>query len=413
MKTAYVVSSLKISMTFVVNELEAHEKAGWQVLPLVSCKPGTLENLWHELPARENTAKMAVPQMVKWNKRAVHRPGLFIQTGATIREIITHPLRFAKVLFWLATLLAHSPLEFAKALYELSVCCYFADHCRRFGAEHIHVHFASRSLSLGLMMGILTDLPVSCSVHAFDIFTRSPGSLQKRLIKCKFIASVSKFNVEHLRKTCGESIADLCHVVHCGIDAEKFSSVRNQREPGRIVCVCRLSPKKGLDIAIRACAKLRDNNVKFQYEIAGDGPQRRDLEELIERLDLSGQVKLLGARPNDQLTELFSRASVFFMPCVKTAEGDMDGIPVSMMEAMACNVPVVSTGISGIPELVEDGITGRLAPEKDVNALAQILEELLEDRDKIEQFGKAGRERILKDFNITVNAAKLRELIKS
>ncbi|NQT04014.1 MAG: glycosyltransferase [Planctomycetes bacterium] len=399
MKAAYIVSSLKISMTFVVNELEAHEKAGWQVLPLVSCKPGPLENLSEV--------------MVKWNKRAVHRPGIFAQMGATLREIITHPIRFAKVLFWLVTLFVHSPLEFAKALYELTACCCFADKCRRFGAEHIHVHFASRSLSLGLMMGMLTDLPVSCTVHAFDIFTRSAGSLKTRLAKCKFIASVSKFNVEYLRNTCGSSVADLCRVVHCGIDPEIFRSVSGQPESGRIVCVCRLSPKKGLDVAIRACAKLRDNNVKFQFEIAGDGPQRRALEELIERLHLSDKVKLLGTRPNDQLTELFSRASVFLMPCVKTPDGDMDGIPVAMMEAMACEVPVISTRISGIPELVEDGLTGRLAPDKDVEVLAQILQELLEDMDKIEQFGKAGRQRVLTDFCISENTAKLRELIRS
>jgi len=399
MKIAYVVSSLKVSMTFVVNELEAHEQAGWQVLPLVSCRPGTFENLSEV--------------MVKWNKRAIFRPNFFIQLGVTLREIITHPLRFAKVCFWLVTLLIHSPAEFVKALYELTISCYFAGHCRRFSAEHIHVHFASRSLSLSLMMGMLTGLPVSCTVHAFDIFTRSPGSLQMRLSKCKFIAAVSQFNVEYLRNTCGNSVADLCRVVHCGIDVEKFRSVSRQPEPGRIICVCRLYPKKGLDVAIRACAKLRDNNVKFLFEIAGDGPHRQALEELIVQLHLADNVKLLGARPNDQLTELFSRACIFLMPCVKTPDGDMDGIPVAMMEAMSCEVPVVSTAISGIPELVEDGITGRLAPEKDVDALAQILKELLENLDKIRKFGKAGRERVLKDFCIFENAAKLRELIRS
>jgi glycosyltransferase involved in cell wall biosynthesis len=386
-------------MTFVVNELEAHEKAGWQVLPLVSCKAGSFENL--------------SDIMVKWNKQAVHRPGIFTQIGATLREIITNPLRFLKVLSWLVTLLVRSPLEFVKALYELTVCCYFADKCRRFGAEHIHVHFASRSLSLGLMIGILTEMPVSCSVHAFDIFTRSPASLRLRLAKCKFIASISKFNIEYLRKTCGNTITDLCHVVHCGIDSERFQSGSRQPESGRMICVCRLSPKKGLDIAIRACAKLRDNNVKFLYEIAGDGPQRQALEDLIEGLDLADKVTLLGAKSNNQLTELFNRASLFFMPCVKTEDGDMDGIPVAMMEAMACEVPVVSTNISGIPELVDDNLTGRLAPEKDVDTLIQILTELLGDMDKIEQFGKAGRERVLKDFNISENAEKLRKLIKS
>ncbi len=399
MKIAYVVSSLKVSMTFVVNELDAHEQAGWQTLPLVSCKPGPSENLSEVL--------------VRWNKRAVFRPNVFVQLGAILREIITHPLRFAKVCFWLVTLLVHSPLEFAKAVYELTISCYFAGYCRRFSAEHIHVHFASRSLSLGLMTGMLTGLPVSCTAHAFDIFTRSPGSLQMRLAKCKFIAAVSQFNIEYLRNTCGKFVADLCHVVHCGIDVEKFRSVSRQPKPGKMICVCRLYPKKGLDIAIRACAKLRDNNVKFLFEIAGDGPQRRALEELIKRLHLADTVKLLGARPNDQLTELYSRACIFLMPCVKTSGGDMDGIPVAMIEAMACEVPIVSTAISGIPELVEDGITGRLTSEKDTDSLAQILKELLADMDKIEQFGKAGRERVLKDFCISKNSAKLRELMRA
>ncbi len=399
MKIAYIVSSLKVSMTFVANELEAHEKAGWQVLPLVSCRPGTFENLSGLL--------------VKWNKRAVFRPNVFTQLCVTLSEIVTHPIRFAKVCFWLVTLLVHSPTEFAKAIYELTISCCFAGHCRRFGAEHIHVHFASRSLSLGLMTGMLTGLPVSCTVHAFDIFTRSPGSLRPRLTKCKFIAAISQFNIEYLRSICGKFVADLCHVVHCGVDTEKFKSLSRQPEPGKMICVCRLSPKKGLDVAIKACAKLRDDNVDFQFEIVGDGPKRKFLEELIEWLHLGDNVKLLGARPNDELMELFNRACVFLMPSVKTPDGDMDGIPVSMMEAMASEVPVVSTNISGIPELVEDGRTGRLAPEKDVNALAQILKELLANMDKIKRFGKAGRKRVLKDFCISENAAKLRELIRA
>ena len=178
-----------------------------------------------------------------------------------------------------------------------------------------------------------------------------------------------------------------------------------------MICVCRLSPKKGLDLAIRACAKLRDNNVEFLFEIVGDGPQRQHLEELIRQLDLEDSVKLIGARPNDQLTKLLGEASVFFMPCVKTPSGDMDGIPVAMMEAMACEVPVVSTAISGIPELVDDKVNGRLVPGPDTGALSGVLNELLGDMDKIKCFGKAAREKVYKDFNIYDNAAKLMGLI--
>jgi len=126
---------------------------------------------------------------------------------------------------------------------------------------------------------------------------------------------------------------------------------------------------------------------------------------------LEDYVALLGPKANDKLVPFFREACVFLMPCVKTQDGNMDGIPVAMMEAMACQVPVVSTVISGIPELVEDGTTGRLVQEKDVDALTGVLKELLGDMDKIERFGRASREHILKGFSANENAAKLRELI--
>lgn len=396
MKIAYIGS---MQDTFVINELEAHDQAGWKVLPLASSKPCSFEFL----------SKV----MVKWNKLAVFRHGIFIQIGATLREIVTHPVRFLQVCLWLIILLFHSPLEFLKAIHELMSACYLVSHVRCFGAEHIHVHFASRSLNLGLMLGILANLPISCTVHAFDIFTRNPASLRYRLAKCRFIAAISQFNIKYLRDVCGEFIADLCHVVRCGINLEKFKSISRAPECGRMICVCRLTPKKGLDVALRACAKLRDDNVEFFFDIIGEGAEQEHLERLIRQFSLTDKVKLHGAKPNDQLMKLFNRSFVFLMPCVKMRDGDMDGIPVAMMEAMACEIPVISTTISGIPELVTDGVTGLLVPERDVNALAKAIKQLLMDTEKIERFGKAGREYVLKEFSIHDNAAKLRKLIEA
>ncbi|MFQ6034980.1 MAG: glycosyltransferase [Sedimentisphaerales bacterium] len=428
MKIAYVVSGMK--MTFVINEMTAHEQAGWEVLPLASCGPERFEN-WSEY-------------MIKWCKRAIYRPNIFVQVGVTFREMFTHPIRLLRVCLWLATLLIHSPVEFAKAVYELTAACHFAGHLRRFGAEHIHVHFASRSLSLGLMIGMLTDLPVSCTVHAFDIFTRTAGSLRPRLAKCKFIAAISRFNVEYLRNVCGDSVADLCHVVHCGIDVEKFNIIRNtQACPERsrrdairntLLCVARLEAKKGLDVAIAACAKLREKGAKFLFQIIGDGPEGKRLKEQISQLGLEDCVVLLGPKPNDQLVEFYSRASVFFMPCVKTQNGDMDGIPVAMMEAMACELPVVSTRLSGIDELVHHSVNGLLVDMREephvkrgakylapqftagfgefVDTLAEAVKSLLSNPDRIRQFGRAARKQIEKNFNIKKTAAQLRQLIQ-
>jgi len=416
MKIAYVVSGMK--MTFVINEMAAHEQAGWEVLPLASCKRERFQNMSEV--------------MIQWCKQAVYRPNVLVQIWMTLREMVVHPLRFWRACFWLATLLIHSPVEFAKAIYELTAACHFAFHCRRFGIEHIHVHFASRSLNLGLMLGMLTDLPVSCTVHAFDIFIRSARSLRPRLAKCKFIAAISQFNVEHLRNVCGKYVADLCHVVHCGIDVERFrpsawqpqaclersrkaelgDGRTTEGKPGKMLCVARLEAKKGLDLAIRTCAKLRENNVEFLFEIIGSGPERKRLEKHIRQLGLEDCIVLLGPKSNDQLIQFYSKASVFFMPCVKTQNGDMDGIPVAMMEAMACEVPVVSTRLSGIPELVQHNVNGLLVDEQDPGALAEATKILFDNPDKIRQFGRAARQQIVQNFNIKEIAAKLRELIQ-
>jgi glycosyltransferase involved in cell wall biosynthesis len=334
--------------------------------------------------------------------------------------MVTHPLRFWRVCFWVVTLLFRSPVEFVKAVYEIMTVGDFAHHCRRFGVEHIHVHFASRSLSLGIMLGMLMDLPVSCTVHAFDIFTKSSTSLRPRLAKCKFIAAISQFNIEYIRRACGQSIADLCHVVHCGIDIEKFRKVSHQPKQGMMVCVARLESKKGLDIAIETCAGLKRKDIDFRFRIIGDGPEKKHLEEQIHALNLEDRVELLGPKANDQLIPFYSGACLFFMPAVKTQIGDMDGIPVAMMEAMACEVPIVSTRISGIPELVQHGINGLLVETRDdgrwtmdeKQALTDAVECLLSNPDKVRRFGHAARQQVEQNFNITRTAAQLRQLIQ-
>ena len=402
MKILYIASG--INLTFVVNELEAHEHAGWEVLPLVSCKPELVEKF----------SKV----MAKWSKRAVYRPNFLFQILALFKELLIHPVLFWKCFYWLMLMFFRCPGEFFKAVYELTAACYFAGFARKFEAQHIHVHFASRSLSLGIMLSILTKLPVSCTVHAFDLFTRSSAGLKYRLIKCKFIAAISNFNIDYLRENCGQEIAELCHVIHCGIDVNRFCCVERVPQPGRILFVAKLSPKKGLEVAIEACEKLKEQGFDFLFEIVGNSHEKwpwyqKHLEELIGRYRLEDKVKLLGAIPNDQLMPLFSKASIFLMPCIKTKGNDMDGIPVAMMEATACRVPVVSTSISGIPELVKNGVNGWLVREKDFEQLAEVLQKAIVDIDKIKQFGEAGRQLILEEFCIEKNAAQLRHLINA
>ncbi|MCD6393909.1 MAG: glycosyltransferase [Planctomycetes bacterium] len=396
MKIAYISSGM--DKTFITNEMGAHEQSGWTVLPFGSCKrhdPDKLSRL-----------------MAQWVDKAVFRPGAAIGMRSLLLQTIKHPIVLLRIVIWLVNLMFHSFSEFAKAVYELPGACYFAEKCSQENVQHIHIHFASRSLSLGLMIGMLVKRPVSCTVHAFDIFTRKPASLIPRLSKCSFIAAISEYNVEYLRKTCGDRIADLCRVVHCGIDVEQFKATDRDFQPGKLLFVGRLVEKKGLEVSIEAAARLHEEGISFSYDIVGNGPLHDDLEELIKCRGLQEKVRLLGSVPNDRLSGLSNRCAVFVMPCVRDSSGDQDGIPVALMEAMACEIPVVSTNISGIPELVEDGVNGCLADAKDVDGLAAALKDLLAAPPRHNrELGRAARRRIQEEFNITRTSCQLRELI--
>ena len=397
MRIAYITSGFP--ETFVINEIEAHRQAGWEILPLVSAKPF------------DHAGRSALDQ--QWHGRACYRPSPLAQFLGILRELVTHPIRFVRVLAFLAHLACCNAREFAKAIHEFTVAFYFADKARQFGAQHVHAHFAARSLSLALMVAILVGRPVSCTAHAFDIFTRPASSLRPRLLRCRFIAAISQYNVRHLRGLCGDSVADLCHVIHCGINMDLFQVVQRRPQPGRMIAVAHLTnPKKGFDVAIDACARLRDQGVDFLFQIVGDGPLRPRIEEQVRRLKLEDRVQLLGGKPNDQIRDLLSQACVFVLACVTGPDGDRDGIPVAMMEALACEVPALTTNISGNPELVIDGVTGRLVPEKDPQALAEAMKDMLCDMGRLEQYGQAGRALVAREFNTAINSAKLRTLME-
>jgi colanic acid/amylovoran biosynthesis glycosyltransferase len=394
-RVAYVVSGFPVS--WIVSEVESHRQAGWEILPLSSSSPIA--------PGRLGKLEL------QWRDRTIYRPGLLAMLISSLTELARHPLASLGVLVFLAKLLIQSRREFAKALYELPVAAYFAGHCRRVGIQHIHVHFASRSLSLGIMLQILTGTGLSCTVHAFDIFTRTAKDHRIRLERCQTIVAISQYNIEYLRALCGRAIQNLCRLNYLGVDMSHFASPKRQVVPGRMISISNLVDKKGLDVAIRACAMLRDEGVKFELLIVGDGPLHDRLAGLIGELGLQDSVKLLGRKPNDQLVPLLETAAALVMPCVINPSGDRDGIPVAMMEAMACQVPVVSTWVSGIPELVLDGVTGRLVAERDPRGLADALGELLHDEAMIQRMGLAARKRIAERFNLETNAAALRLLI--
>jgi colanic acid/amylovoran biosynthesis glycosyltransferase len=203
-------------------------------------------------------------------------------------------------------------------------------------------------------------------------------------------------------------------VVHrMGIDATKFSFTPrhlSQDNQIRLITIARLVEKKGIEYGIQAVAQLAKIHQNIEYQIIGDGPLREDFQQLIDKLDASNKIKLLGWRQQQEILQILQEAHIFLLPSVVSKDGDREGIPVSLMEAMAMGLPVVSTYHSGIPELVTDGVSGFLVPERDVAALVAKLDYLIKHRECLSNLGYAGRQQIEENYEINQLNERLVEI---
>ena len=205
-------------------------------------------------------------------------------------------------------------------------------------------------------------------------------------------------------------------IVHrMGIDCNKFSfTARKLRSNGvvEIVTIARLAEKKGVEYAIRAVAKLPKNKTNFNYTIVGDGPLKESLQQLIKELDVDNVVTLVGWKQQQEVIEIINNSDIMLAPSVTSQDGDREGIPVAFMEAMAMGLPIISTEHSGIPELIENGVSGFLVPERDVDALAEKLNYLVEHPEVWHKMGAAGRVFVEKHYDIDKLNDKLVEIYR-
>ena len=277
---------------------------------------------------------------------------------------------------------------------------------------HLHAHFASGSTSVALNASRLTDVPYSLTAHAKDIYLDSvrPADLARKLAPARFAVTVSDYNAAYLRP-----LANGTRVVRVynGIDLERFTPNGTPRDrPPLVLAVGRLIEKKGFDDLVRACASLDAEGTDFRCAIVGKGPLRDDLQTLIDRLGLGSRVSLTGPLPRERLLHLYPRAAVMAAPCTVGDDGNRDGLPTVLVEAMALGVPVVTTPVTGIPELVEDGVTGLLVPERAPAALARAIGCLVDEDELAQQVAAAARARVEERFDLRRNVAQLRRLFE-
>ena len=296
----------------------------------------------------------------------------------------------------------------------------FADVVSKFRPELIHAHFAKEATEKARALSALTGIPFTFTAHGYDIHRKPPPDFQKRALAASAVVTVSAANRDYIEKTFGVKREHI-HVIPCGVDTERFcpTSARSRRGDeaemsesanppphvgGYIVCVARQVAVKNLGLLLDACALLRDRGVTFRCAMIGDGPLNAQLKARRTALKLDEFVEMPGAADQDEVLRWWQRASIG----VLTSENE--GMPVCLMEAAACGVPVVATRVGGIPELVEDGVTGLLTPAGDAAAFASALEKLLGDSTLRARMGAAARARAMKRFSVVQQVDALMDL---
>jgi len=279
---------------------------------------------------------------------------------------------------------------------------------------HLHAHFCHGATTVTMFASNLTGLPFSFTAHAKDIYLPelNPGDLlQRKLMRAEFAVTCTEANKKHLDGVSPKGAAPVYAVYH-GLDTSLFRPARRRdREIPRILSVGRFVEKKGFTYLVDACAMLRDQGFAFECVVVGGADvYQEEVERRIEMHSLSARVRLQTSVTQEQLREIYAGSTIFALPCQVLDNGDRDGIPNVLAEAMAMELPVVSTAISGIPEVVRSEENGLLVPPRDAGALALALRRLLDDAPLRRRLGAAARQTILEVFDSRKNTQTLAAL---
>jgi len=382
----------RFSETFVVNEILAHEAAG-QPVEIFALRP-VIETHFQDILGRVQAPVTRVPDSFRdadllWQ--------LLRQAGGRLPGAWDALARMEGV----------TGKDVAQAIH-------IALACRDRGIVHLHAHFGTVATTVTRLAAALAGIGYSFTAHAKDIFCDydEPQDLERKLREAARAVTVSDYNLAFLRQRFGPAARRLVRIYN-GVDLGRFAWAPPRAEGGDILAVGRLVEKKGFHILIEAVRLLRADGREVTCRIVGAGEEQGSLAAQIADNGLGGAVELQGPRPQGEVIRLLRDAAVLACPCVVGHDGNRDGLPTVLLEAMALGTPCVATDVTGIPELMRDGETGLCIPEGDPEALAGALARMLDDRELRLRVSRAGRALIEREFDITCNAARLRDLFAS
>lgn len=388
-RIGYLVNSYPVlSETFIRNEIRAVRDAGIDVAVFRLEPPSRRQPV-------EADSDVAV---VDLSPRTIGRGGLLV---AHLAHLCRRPKEYLSVLrrgvlVYLKRYLIERTERRRRALrkrtrrFSRAVC--LAREARRRGVVHLHAHYAKEPLETAELVRRLEGTPYSLAAHAKDLYTVPEQRLTRRLRRARFAVACHPHGAQRLRELRPRRGARILHVPH-GLDTDLFRPLAGRRQRDLILAVGRLTPKKGFEHLLRACAVLRRQGRQLRCVLIGNGRCHSRLARLRDELDLGNVVELRKSVPQTDLPRWYRRATVFAMPAQVLEDGNRDGIPNVLLEAMACAAPIVATRVSSIPHAVEHGRTGLLVPAGDPFALASAIRRLLDDPRFAAELGRkaAGR----------------------
>jgi glycosyltransferase involved in cell wall biosynthesis len=390
----------RISETFISGEILRLEELGFTIRIISMRHPR--EHFAHESIRRIAARVNYLPTTLRGN--------IAVFAAAFAHCCLFRPVRTLRALSFFAKRLPSAGKKLASLRHLLQGAYIAARLLPGSGITHLHAHFAHSPTSVTQFAALFAGLDFSFTGHAKDVWTQDRDKLAEKVARAKFVATCTQVNGEYLSSLAPETQV---HTVYHGIDLGLFTPRPREAtatEPYRILTVARLTGKKGLPTVLRALAILRERGLDFHWLLIGDGEEREELEALARESGLADVVDMPGTKTHDAVLEEYARADLFVLGCQVMPNGDRDGIPNVLVEALAMRLPAVATSVSAIPELIGDfghGPTGLLAPPRDPEALARAMHRMLTDEDLRRTAMEAGRKRVEDAFDNSVTTHDL------
>lgn len=326
--------------------------------------------------------------------------------GRHLAAFLTAPLVYLRTLLRVACGTHDSWRDRLRSLGHFGQAITILPEVRAANVEHLHAHWATGPATCAMTLAPFLGLRFSMTAHAYDVW-RDRLLLPEKTHDASFVVTCSEYNREHLVAEY-RTPPTRVHTVHHGVDTALFGEATHRRNDVPVIlAVGRLVAQKGYDRLLSACGKLETRGVPFSCVIVGDGPLLEELRAQARSLGIEAHVDFRGRLFQHELRALYAESDLFALLCVPAPDNDRDGIPNVMIEAMATGLPVVSTRFAGVPELVEDGVTGRLVEADDADAVADAIAALLSNPGLRTTMGARCRARVAEGFTIDASVDKL------